>query len=51
MCNIFLVLIKSGVSTLFVEMAFNSEVLINDFQDPYARLVQVYPHAIHAIHA
>ena len=51
MCNIFLVPIKSGVSTIFVAMAFDPEVLISDFPDLYARLVQVYPHVQQAIHA
>jgi hypothetical protein len=50
-CNIFLVPIKSGVSTLFVAMAFDPEVLITDFPDLYARMVQVYPHIQQAIHA
>jgi hypothetical protein len=51
MCNIFLVLIKSGVSTFFVAMAFDPEVLISNFPDLYARLVQVYSHVQQAIHA
>lgn len=51
MCNIFLVPIKSGVSTLFVAMAFDPEVLISDFPDLYASLVQVYPNFQQAIHA
>lgn len=49
-CNIFLVPIRSGVSTLFVAMAFDPEVLINDFPDLYAKLVRVYPHIQQAIH-
>jgi hypothetical protein len=51
MCNILLVPIKSGVSTIFVAIAFDPEVLISDFPDLYARLVQVYPHVQQAIHA
>lgn len=51
MCNIFLVPIKSGVSTLFVAVAFDPEILIKDFPDLYRRLVQVYPHIQQAIHA
>ncbi|CZR62558.1 probable protein PNS1 [Phialocephala subalpina] len=49
--NIFLVPIKSGVSTFFVAMAFDPQVLINDFPDLYLRLIQVYPHVQTAIHA
>ena len=48
-CNIFLVPIKSGVSTLFIAMAFDPEVLISDFPDLYARLVLVYPHVEQAM--
>lgn len=51
MCNVFLVPIKSGVSTFFVAMAFDPEVLITDFPDLYAKLVAVYPHIQQAIHA
>jgi hypothetical protein len=50
-CNIFLVPIKSGVSTLFVAMAFDPEVLIMEYPDLYRRMVQVYPHVQVAIHA
>lgn len=50
-CNIFLVPIKSGVATFFVAMAFDPEVLINDYPDLYARLISVYPHVQQAIHA
>jgi hypothetical protein len=49
-CNIFLVPIKSGVSTIFVAMAFDPEVLINEYPDLYRRLVSVYPHVQQAIH-
>jgi len=51
MCNVFLVPIKSGVSTLFVAMTFDPEVLISDYPDLYRRMVQVYPHVQQAIHA
>ncbi|TAQ85817.1 hypothetical protein B7494_g5863 [Chlorociboria aeruginascens] len=34
-CNVFLVPIKSGVATFFVAMAFDPEVLINDYPDLY----------------
>ncbi len=33
--NIFLVPTKSGVATVFVAMAFDPEVLINEFPDLY----------------
>ncbi len=49
-CNIFLVPIKSGVSTFFVAMAFDPEVLIREFPDLYQRMVAVYPHVQEAIH-
>jgi hypothetical protein len=48
--NIFLVPIKSGVSTFFVAMAFDPEVLINEYPDLYQRLISVYPHVQQAIH-
>ncbi|KAL3428450.1 hypothetical protein PVAG01_01959 [Phlyctema vagabunda] len=50
-CNVFLVPIKSGVSTFFVAMAFDPEVLINEYPDLYQRMIQVYPHIQQAIHA
>jgi hypothetical protein len=50
-CNVFLVPIKSGISTFFVAMAFDHEVLVTDFPDLYARLVMVYPHIQQEIHA
>jgi len=46
-----LVPIKSGVSTFFVAMAFDPEVLIREYPDLYQRLIQVYPHVQQAIHA
>jgi hypothetical protein len=49
-CNIFLVPIKSGVSTFFVAMAFDPEVLIREYPDLYQRLITVYPHVQQAIH-
>lgn len=49
--NIFLVPIKSGVSTFFVAMAFDPEVLMNDYPDLYQRMVAVYPHVQTMIHA
>jgi len=50
-CNIFLVPIKSGVSTFFVAMAFDPEVLMREFPDLYQRMVGVYPHVQTMIHA
>lgn len=49
--NIFLVPIKSGVSTFFVAMAFDAEVLMNEYPDLYNRMVQVYPHVQTILHA
>ncbi|CZT03735.1 hypothetical protein WAI453_009017 [Rhynchosporium graminicola] len=48
--NIFLVPIKSGVSTLFVAMAFDPEILINEYPDLWQRMIQVYPHVQQAVH-
>ncbi|CAL3969977.1 hypothetical protein PZA11_007490 [Diplocarpon coronariae] len=48
--NVFLVPIKSGVSTLFVAMAFDPQVMINEFPDLWTRLVAVYPHVQQAVH-
>ncbi|KAL2061608.1 hypothetical protein VTL71DRAFT_6985 [Oculimacula yallundae] len=48
--NIFLVPIKSGVSTLFVAMAFDPEVLINEYPDLWQRMIHVYPHVQQAVH-
>lgn len=42
-CNIFLVPIKSGLATFFVAMAFDPEVLENDFPDLYKQMVVVHP--------
>ncbi|RDW91022.1 hypothetical protein BP5796_02187 [Coleophoma crateriformis] len=50
-CNIFMVPIKSGVSTFFVAMAFDPEVLMNEYPDLYQRMIQVYPHVQQMIHA
>lgn len=48
--NVFLVPIKSGVATFFVAMAFDPQVLINEFPDLWVRLVNVYPHIQQAVH-
>lgn len=50
-CNVFLVPIKSGVATFFVAMAFDPEVLINEYPDLWSRLVGVYPHIQTMVHA
>ena len=50
-CNVFLVPVKSGVSTLFVAMAFDPAVLQHDYPDLYDRMVRVYPHVQNLIHA
>lgn len=50
-CNIFLVPIKSGVATFFVAMAFDSQVLVQEYPDLYQRMVQVYPHVNNIVHA
>lgn len=50
-CNVFLVPIKSGVSTLFVAMAFDPDVLMRDFPDLWRQMVTVYPHVQQYIHA
>ena len=49
-CNIFMVPIKSGVATFFVAMAFDPQVLINEYPDLWQRMVGVYPHVQQAIH-
>lgn len=49
-CNIFLVPIKSGVATFFVAMAFDPQVLINEYPDLWQRMVGVYPHVQQAVH-
>ncbi|KAI9678494.1 MAG: putative choline transporter, neither null mutation nor overexpression affects choline transport [Trizodia sp. TS-e1964] len=50
-CNVFLTPLSSGVATLFVAMAWDPQVLVNDFPDLYARMLAVYPHLANAIHA
>jgi hypothetical protein len=49
-CNIFLVPIKSGVATFFIAMAFDPEVLINEYPDLWQRMIVVYPHVQQAVH-
>lgn len=42
-CNVFLVPIKSGTSTLFVGMAFDPQVLFNEHRRTWEEMVRVYP--------
>jgi hypothetical protein len=42
-CNIFMVPIKSGLSTFFVAMAFDPEVLERDFPELYEKMVNLFP--------
>jgi hypothetical protein len=50
-CNIFLVPIKSGVATFFVAMAFDPEILMNEYPDLWQRMIAVYPHVQTMVHA
>ncbi|KAI9774558.1 MAG: putative choline transporter, neither null mutation nor overexpression affects choline transport [Geoglossum simile] len=50
-CNVFMVPLKSGTATFFVAAAWDPQVLITEFPDLYQRMVAVYPHVQHAIHA
>ena len=49
-CNVFLVPIKSGTSTLFVAMAFDPEVLMRMHPELWQRMVDVYPHVQQMVH-
>lgn len=51
MGNVILNPLKSGVSTLFVAMAWDPLVLQRDHSDLYAKMVQVYPRAQYALSA
>ncbi|KAI5776685.1 plasma-membrane choline transporter-domain-containing protein [Geopyxis carbonaria] len=44
MANVFLVPIKSGVSTIFTSMAHSPEVLMRDHPELYRQILAVYPH-------
>ncbi len=46
-----LVQFKRGGATVLVAMAFDPQVLINEFPDLWARLIHVYPHVQNAVHA
>ena len=50
-CNVFLVPIKSGTSTLFVAMAFDPQVLMTQHPELWNRMVDVYPHVQQMVHA
>lgn len=50
-CQIFTTPLASGVDTIFVAMAWDPEVLIQQHPDLYHQMVQVYPHVQTAIHA
>ncbi|KXX76644.1 Protein PNS1 [Madurella mycetomatis] len=50
-CNVFTTPLSSGIDTIFVASAWDPEVMIRDHPDLYYRMVQVYPHVQHAIHA
>ncbi|TGZ82543.1 DUF580-domain-containing protein [Ascodesmis nigricans] len=47
--NVFLVPIKSGVSTIFVSMAHDPQVLLRDHSRLYNDMVRVYPQVQHAV--
>ncbi len=49
--NIFLVPVKSGVATFFVAMAFDPQVLIEEFPDLWRRVVEVYPKVVESVQA
>lgn len=49
--NIFLVPIKSGVATFFVAMAFDPQVLTQEYPDLWNRMVQVYPNVQNVVQA
>lgn len=49
MGNVILNPLKSGVSTLFVAMAWDPMVLKRDHGELYARMIQVYPRAQYAL--
>ncbi|CAG8335990.1 unnamed protein product [Penicillium nalgiovense] len=50
-CQIFMTPIGSGVETIFVAMAWDPDVMINDHPDIYHKLVQLYPKVQQAVHA
>ncbi|KAJ5588248.1 hypothetical protein N7537_010926 [Penicillium hordei] len=50
-CQVFMTPIGSGVETIFVAMAWDPQVMINDHPDIYHKLVQLYPKVQQAVHA
>ena len=50
-CQIFMTPIGSGVDTIFVAMAWDSDVMMKDHPDFYARVIGVYPKVQEYIHA
>ncbi|KAK6521974.1 putative choline transporter, neither null mutation nor overexpression affects choline transport [Arthrobotrys megalospora] len=48
--NTFLNPLKSGATTLFMAMAVDPQVLIQQHPDLYSRMIQVYPQVSEAIH-
>ncbi|KAJ5577677.1 uncharacterized protein N7459_006641 [Penicillium hispanicum] len=50
-CQVFMTPVGSGVETIFVAMAWDPQVMINDHPDIYYKLVQLYPRVQQAIHA
>lgn len=50
-CQVFMTPIGSGVETIFVAMAWDPQVMINDHPDIYYKLVQLYPKVQQAVHA
>ncbi|OTB00795.1 hypothetical protein M426DRAFT_231977 [Hypoxylon sp. CI-4A] len=50
-CNIFTTPLSSGLDTIFVAMAWEPQVLMQNHPDLYHQMIQVYPHVQQAIHA
>ncbi|KAF2704313.1 DUF580-domain-containing protein [Pleomassaria siparia CBS 279.74] len=50
-CHIFTTPLSSGIDTIFVAMAWDPEVLMQQHPDLYQQMVAVYPHVQQAIHA
>ncbi|CAG8908405.1 unnamed protein product [Penicillium egyptiacum] len=50
-CQVFMTPIGSGIETIFVAMAWDPQVMINDHPDIYYKLVQLYPKVQQAVHA
>ena len=49
-CQIFMTPIGSGIDTIFVAMAWDSSVMMNEHPELWANLVRVYPHIQDRIH-